>query len=91
MFSQGRENSGVFLYPGGAFFYLDELEPVERTKGPRPTVSHSAGGEKALEKYLKLIADLRNLVQIKCLSFLAFSIARQRSTTKKATKPLNKN
>ncbi|PQE29011.1 hypothetical protein CJF30_00004068 [Rutstroemia sp. NJR-2017a BBW] len=47
--------------------------------------------EKALEKYLKLIADLGNPVRIKYLPSLAFSIARQRSTTDKATKPPNKN
>jgi hypothetical protein len=47
--------------------------------------------EKALEKYLKLTADLGNPVRIKCLPSLAFVIARQRSTTKKATKPPNKN
>jgi hypothetical protein len=47
--------------------------------------------EKALEKYLKLIADLGNPVRIKCLPSLAFIIARQRSTTQKATKPPNKN
>jgi Tc5 transposase DNA-binding domain len=47
--------------------------------------------EKALEKYLKLMADLGNPVRIKCLPSLAFSIARRRSTTQKATKPPNKN
>jgi len=47
--------------------------------------------EKALEKYLKLTADLGNPVRIKCLPSLAFIIARQRSTTQKATKPPNKN
>jgi ADP-heptose:LPS heptosyltransferase len=47
--------------------------------------------EKALEKYLKLMADLGNPVRIKYLPSLAFSIARRRSTTKKATKPPNKN
>jgi hypothetical protein len=46
--------------------------------------------EKALEKYLKLMADFGNPVQIKCLLTLAFSIAHQRSTNK-ATKPLGKN
>jgi hypothetical protein len=37
--------------------------------------------EKALEKHLKLMADLGTPVRIKFLSSLAFSIARQRSTT----------
>ena len=46
--------------------------------------------EKALEKYLKLIADLGNPVRIKFLPALAFSIARQRSMNK-ATKPPGKN
>jgi hypothetical protein len=46
--------------------------------------------EKALEKYLKLMADLGNPVRIKFLPALAFSIARQRSTNK-ATKPPGKN
>ena len=32
--------------------------------------------EKALERYLKLMADLGNPVRIKCLLSLAFSIAR---------------
>ncbi|TVY62737.1 hypothetical protein LSUE1_G009366 [Lachnellula suecica] len=47
--------------------------------------------EKALEKYSKLMADLGNPVRIKYLPFLAFCIARQRPTTKKAAKPPNKN
>src|SRR5450432_1734110 len=47
--------------------------------------------EKALEKYLELIADLGNPVRIKYLPSLAFNIARQRSATNKATKPPNKN
>jgi hypothetical protein len=46
--------------------------------------------EKALEKYLKLMADLGNPVRIKYLPALAFSIARQRSTNK-ATKSPGKN
>ncbi|PVH73962.1 DDE-domain-containing protein, partial [Cadophora sp. DSE1049] len=47
--------------------------------------------ENALEKYLKLMADLGNPVRIKFLPSLAFSIARRRLKTKKATKPPNKN
>jgi hypothetical protein len=46
---------------------------------------------KALEKHLKLMADLGNPIRIKCLPSLAFSIARQRSTTNTATKPRGKN
>ena len=47
--------------------------------------------EKALEKYAKLMADLGDPVRIKYLPFLAFCIARQRPSTKNATKPPNKN
>ena len=46
--------------------------------------------ENAFEKYLKLMADLRNPVRIKFLPSLAFSIARRR-LKKKATQPPNKN
>ena len=46
--------------------------------------------EKALEKYLKLMADFGNPVQIKCLPALAFIIACQCSTNK-VTKPPGKN
>jgi hypothetical protein len=46
--------------------------------------------EKALEKYLKLMADLGNPIRIKGLPLLAFSIARQRSSNK-VTKPPGKN
>jgi hypothetical protein len=41
--------------------------------------------EKALETYVKQIANLGNPVRIKYLPSLAFSIARRRSTTSKAT------
>jgi hypothetical protein len=47
--------------------------------------------EKALEKHLKLMADLGNPVRIKCLPSLAFRTARQRSTINTATKPRGKN
>ncbi|KFY30724.1 hypothetical protein V493_01714 [Pseudogymnoascus sp. VKM F-4281 (FW-2241)] len=47
--------------------------------------------EKALEKHLKLTSDLGNHVRIKLIRSLAFSIARQRSTTDKAIKPPGKN
>lgn len=40
---------------------------------------------------MKLISDLGNPVRIKFLPSLAFSIARQRSTTNKAIKPPGKN
>jgi hypothetical protein len=47
--------------------------------------------EKALEAFLKLVSDFGNPVQIKFLPTLAFSIARQRSTTYKAIEPQGKN
>jgi hypothetical protein len=47
--------------------------------------------EKALEKFLKLISDLGNPVRIKFVPSLAFNIARERSTTRKAIKPPGKN
>jgi len=47
--------------------------------------------EKALERYLKLMADLGNPVRIKFLPSLAFSIARQHSTTNKVIKAPSKN
>jgi hypothetical protein len=47
--------------------------------------------EKALEKFLILMSDLGNPVRIKFVPSLAFSIARQRSTTGKAIKPPGKN
>jgi hypothetical protein len=51
----------------------------------------SPSEEKALERYLKQMADLVNPVRIRFLPSLAFSIARRRSTTNKATKPPSKN
>ena len=47
--------------------------------------------EKALEKFLKLMSDLGNSVQIKFVPLLAFSITRQHSTMGKAMKSLGKN
>ncbi|KFY18249.1 hypothetical protein V492_00034 [Pseudogymnoascus sp. VKM F-4246] len=47
--------------------------------------------EKALKKYLKLMSDLGNPVRIKVVPSLACTIARQGSTTDKATKPPRKN
>ena len=47
--------------------------------------------EKALEKYLKVLSDLGNPVRIKFVPSLAFTIARQRSTTKKPINPPGKN
>ena len=47
--------------------------------------------EKALKTFLKPMSNLGNPVRIKFLPSLAFSIARQRFTTNKATKPLGKS
>jgi hypothetical protein len=47
--------------------------------------------EMALEKYIKQMADLGNPVRIEYIPSLAFSIARRRSTTNRATKVPNKN
>jgi hypothetical protein len=47
--------------------------------------------EKALEKFLKLMSDFGYPARMKFLPSLAFSIARQRSTTDKAIKPPGKN
>jgi hypothetical protein len=60
---------------------------LERTEGRKPTVSHCV----RRESLLKLMSDFGNLVRIKFLPLLAFSIARQRSTTNKAIKPPGKN
>jgi len=51
----------------------------------------TASEEKALETFLKLMSDFRNPVRIKFLPSLAFSIARQRSTTNKVIKAPSKN
>jgi len=59
----------------------------EKAQGQQYFISEE---EKALEKYLKLIADFGNPVRIKCLPALAFSIAHQRSTNK-AIKPPGQN
>lgn len=64
----------------------------------RPSMEAKARGQlhltplekKALKKFLRLIANLGNPMQIKCLLALAFSISHQRSTNK-ATKPPSKN
>ncbi len=47
--------------------------------------------EKALERFLKVMSDFGNPVQIKFLPLLALSIACQCSTTNRAIKPLSKN
>ena len=47
--------------------------------------------KKALEKYMKQMADLGNSIRIKYIPSLAFSIARRRSTTNRPTKPPYRN
>jgi hypothetical protein len=47
--------------------------------------------EKALERFLKVMSEFGNPVQIKFLPSLALSIVRQRSTISRAIKPLSKN
>ncbi|TVY12609.1 hypothetical protein LARI1_G009270 [Lachnellula arida] len=75
----------------------------KRSEVPLTTLYHRRHGRRSREEkaqgqqyltppeYLKLTADLGNLMRIKYLPSLAFIIARQRSTTTKASKPPNKN
>jgi hypothetical protein len=80
------KRSGV---PLSTLYYRDHGRPSRETKAQGQQYL-TPSEEKALEKYLKLMADLGNPVRIKCLPALAFSIARQRSTNK-AAKPPGKN
>jgi hypothetical protein len=80
------KRSGV---PLTTLYYRDHGRPSRDAKAQGQQYL-TPSEEKALEKYLKLIANLGNLVRIKCLLTLAFNIARQRSTNK-AAKPLSKN
>ena len=80
------KRSGV---PLSTLYYRDHGRPSRETKAQGQQYL-TPSEEKALEKYLKLMADLGNPVRIKCLPTLAFSIARQRSTNK-AAKPPGKN
>jgi hypothetical protein len=80
------KRSGV---PLTTLYYRDHGRPSREAKAQGQQYL-TPSEEKALEKYLKLIANLGNLVRIKCLLTLAFNIARQRSTNK-AAKPLSKN
>ena len=74
------------------------LSTLHRARGRRSKEEKAQGQqyltpleEKALEKFLLLMSDLGNPVQIKYLSSLAFSIARQRSMTNKTIKRPGKN
>jgi len=80
------KRSGV---PLTTLYYRDHGRPSREEKAQGQQYL-TPSEEKALEKYLKLMADLGNPVRIKCLPTLAFSIARQRSTNK-AAKPPSKN
>ena len=75
--------------PLTTFYYRDHRRPSIEAKA-EGQLYLTPSEEKALEKYLKLMADLGNPVRIKFLPALAFSIARQRSMNK-ATKPPGKN
>ena len=66
--------------PLTTLYYRDHGRPFIKAKA-EGQLYLTPSEEKALEKYLKLIADLGNPVRIKYLPALAFSIARQRSTT----------
>jgi hypothetical protein len=70
-------------------YYRDHRQRLREAKA-KGQLYLTPSEEKALEKYLKLIANLGNPMQIKFLPALAFSIARQLSMNK-ATKPLGKN
>src|SRR5438045_60884 len=78
--------SGV---PLTTLYYHDHGQPSREAKA-EGQLYLTPLEEKALEKYLKLMADLGNPVRIKCLPALTFSIAHKCSTNK-ATKPLGKN
>jgi hypothetical protein len=80
------KRSGV---PLTTLYYRDHRRPSREAKA-EGQLYLTPSEEKALEKYLKLIADLGNPMRIKCLPALAFSIARQRLTNK-AAKPPGKN
>lgn len=60
--------------PLSTLYYRDYRRPSREAKAQGQQYL-TLPEEKALEKYLKLIADLGNLVRIKCLPSLAFSIA----------------
>ena len=73
------------------FYYRDHRRRSKKEKDQLQQYL-TPSEEEALEKYLKLIADLGNPVRIRFLCSLAFSIARRRSTTtNEAMKPPGKN
>ncbi|KFY05438.1 hypothetical protein V491_09129 [Pseudogymnoascus sp. VKM F-3775] len=76
--------------PLSTLYYRDHGRP-SKEKAAQDKQYLTPSEEKALEKHLKLMSDLGNHVRIKFIGSLAFSIARQRSTTDKAIKPPGKN
>ncbi|KFY41820.1 hypothetical protein V494_02772 [Pseudogymnoascus sp. VKM F-4513 (FW-928)] len=76
--------------PLTTLYYRDHGRP-SKEKAAQDKQYLTPSEEKALEKHLKLMSDLGNHVRIKFIGSLAFSIARQRSTTDKAIKPPGKN
>ena len=80
------KHSGV---PLTTLYYHDHGQPSREAKA-EGQLYLTPSEEKALEKYLKLMADLGNPVQIKCLPALTFSITCKHSTDK-AIKPPGKN
>jgi hypothetical protein len=81
------KRSGV---PSSTLYYRDHgrRSREEKAQGQQYLTPSE---EKALEKYMKQMADLGTPVRIKYIPSLAFSIARRRSTTNKATKPPYRN
>ena len=76
--------------PSSTLFYRDHgrRSREEKAQGQQYLTPSE---EKALEKYMKQMADLGNPVRIKYIPSLAFSVARRRSTANKATKPPHRN
>jgi hypothetical protein len=81
------KRSGV---PLTTLYYRDHGRPSREEKAQGQQYL-TPSEEKALEKYLKLMAKLGNPVQIKCLPSLAFSIPHRRAAMNKATKTPAKN
>ena len=76
--------------PRSTVWYRDHGRPSKEEKAQRQQYL-TPSEEKALEKYLTVMADLGNPVRIKCLPSLAFIIPRRRAATNRATKPPGKN
>src|SRR4051812_48414078 len=81
------KRSGV---PLSTLYYRNHGRPSRETKAQGQQYL-TPPEERALEKYLRLMAELGTPVRIKFIPSLAFSIARQRSTTNEAIKSPGKN